>query len=391
MDFAKKGDVALSASNYDEAVQEYTKALGVNMTAVPYYIKRSTAYQRAKKYAEALADAEIAVVLAYKRAARELIKDAQFRRALALFFVEKYADAKFVLDIVKELDPKDKMSPIWDTKIEAKLKGLSDDEVKEKVTVKKIPDVEVPTATATTSKPAKTSQSEEPSKTETSAGAPKPAVPTPANKIKHDWYQSADTVTVNILAKGAPKDMTTVEFEKDTLSISFPISGSTSDYNFSADPLYASIDPTQSKYRVTANKVEVTLKKAAPGKWHNLEGDRKIETENGDENKVAIPSHVLTGNTTQESAPAYPTSSKTGAKNWDKLATEDLDEKDDIEGDETSFFFKKLYKDATPEQQRAMMKSYSESGGTVLSTDWSNVGSKTVVPEPPDGMEARKY
>jgi suppressor of G2 allele of SKP1 len=38
-----------------------------------------------------------------------------------------------------------------------------------------------------------------------------------------------------------------------------------------------------------------------------------------------------------------------------------------------------------------MMKSYQESGGTVLSTDWSNVGSKTIVPEPPEGMEAKKY
>ena len=68
-----------------------------------------------------------------------------------------------------------------------------------------------------------------------------------------------------------------------------------------------------------------------------------------------------------------------------------MDDKDEIEGDETSHFFKKLYGGATPEQQRAMMKSYQESGGTVLSTDWSNVGSKTVVPEPPEGMEARKY
>jgi suppressor of G2 allele of SKP1 len=26
-----------------------------------------------------------------------------------------------------------------------------------------------------------------------------------------------------------------------------------------------------------------------------------------------------------------------------------------------------------------------------LSTDWSNVGGKTVNPEPPEGMEAKKY
>jgi suppressor of G2 allele of SKP1 len=389
MDFAKKGDDALSASKYTEAIEAYNQALGVSPTAVPYYIKRSTAYQRAKQYPEALADAELAVVLAVKRASRELIKDAQFRRGLCLFHLERYADAKFILDIVKEMDPKNKMLPIWETKLVTKLKDLSEED-KAKVTVEKVPDVEVPTAAA--SKPAKSSEKVEPSKPEQPAAAPKPVVPTPANKIKHDWYQNGESVTVNILAKGAPKDQTTVDFEKDTLSVSFPVNGSDSDYHFYADPLYASIDPSQSKFRVTPNKVEVTLKKAVANvKWHNLEGDRKVEADNSAETTTTVPSFVLVAPSTQESGPAYPTSSKSGAKDWDKLAKEEGDDKDEIEGDVTSAFFKKLYKDASPEQQRAMMKSYQESGGTVLSTDWSNVGSKTVVPEPPDGMEAKKY
>jgi suppressor of G2 allele of SKP1 len=386
MDHATKGDAALSASQYTEAIEHYTKALGVNPEAVKYYIGRSTAYQRAQKYSEALQDAEIAVVLAHKRARRELIKDAQFRRALALFFLERYGDAEHVLIIVKDLDEKEKMLPIWNMKIANKLKELPEDDEKRKVTVKNVPDVEVPSASAST---AKSSGDDKPKSTE-AAQAPKPVVPTPANKIKHDWYQSNDSVTVNILAKGVRKDKIVVEIEKDTLAVEFPIEGS-SEYQFSADPLYASIDPAQSKFRVTPNKVEVTLKKAAPGvKWHNLEGDRQVEA-SIDENKTSIPSHVLTGKTTQETPPAYPTSSKSGAKNWDKLAKEDLDEKDEMEGDETSNFFKHLYKGASAEQQRAMMKSYQESGGTVLSTDWNNVGSRTIVPEPPEGMEAKKY
>lgn len=391
MDHAKKGDAALSASQYTEAIEHFTAAIGVNPSAVKYYIGRSTAYQRAQKFPEALADAEIAVVLAHKRATRELIKDAQFRRALALFFLEKYGDAEYVLDIVKKLDEKEKMLPIWSMKVAARLKDLPEDDDKRKVTVQDVPDVEVPSAPAAPAKPAK-SEAVETKKTEKALETPKPVVPTPANKIKHDWYQSNDSVTVNILAKGAPKDATVVEFEKDSLSVSFPITGSSSEYHFSAEPLYASIDPSQSKFRVTPNKVEITLKKAAQGvKWHTLEGlDRKVEPSN-DENKTAIPSHVLTSKPAQESAPAYPTSSKSGAKNWDKLATEDLDDKDDMDGDETSHFFKQLYKGASAEQQRAMMKSYQESGGTVLSTDWSNVGSKTIVPEPPEGMEAKKY
>jgi suppressor of G2 allele of SKP1 len=381
MDHAKKGDTALSASQYPEAIQHYTDALAINPEAVKYYIGRSTAYQRTKKYPEALTDAELAVVLAHKRAKRELIKDAQFRRALALFFLERYGDAEYVLSIVKELDEKDKMLPVWSVKVAAKLKDLPEEDEKRKVTAKKVPDVEIPTAPATSTSKPKTSSADDVTSKSEAVATPKPIVPTPANKIKHDWYQSNDSVTVNILAKGAPKDATIVEFEKDALTVSFPITGSESEFHFSADPLFASIDPSQSKFRVTPNKVEVTLKKATSGvKWHNLEGDRQVDA-TADENKATIPSHVLTGKTTQESAPAYPTSSKSGAKNWDKLAKEDLDDKDEMEGDETSHFFKQLYKGATPDQQRAMMKS----------TDWSNIGSKTVVPEPPEGMEAKKY
>ncbi|KZM27935.1 Cochaperone protein [Ascochyta rabiei] len=381
MDAARKGEAALSASNYEEAIQHFTDALKSNPAAVKYYINRATAYQRTQKYQEALVDAEIAVVLAHKRATRELIKDAQFRRAQQLFFLERYADAEYVLEIVRKLDEKEKTLPIWSMKVAKKLQDIPEDDERRKVTVKNVPDVEVPSApkeTATTKR------------TETPAAAPKPVVPTPANKIKDDWYQSNDTVTVNILAKGAPKDKVTVDFDKDSLSVSFPVEDSSAEYSFNVDPLYAPIDPTQSKFRVTPNKIEITLKKAVQGvKWHKLEGDRTVEAT--ESSKDTIPHHILSGKPAQDSGPAYPTSSKSGVKNWDKLAAEDLDDKDEIEGDETSHFFKKLYSGATSEQQRAMMKSYQESGGTVLSTDWNNVGSKTVVPEPPEGMEARKY
>ncbi len=38
-----------------------------------------------------------------------------------------------------------------------------------------------------------------------------------------------------------------------------------------------------------------------------------------------------------------------------------------------------------------MMKSYQESGGTVLSTNWEDVGKKKVEVSPPDGMIAKKW
>lgn len=101
--------------------------------------------------------------------------------------------------------------------------------------------------------------------------------------------------------------------------------------------------------------------------------------------------------------PYYPTSSKSGPKDWDKLAkdlaakpkkegetVEDGYDSDD-EGDPVNGFFKKLYKDADEDTRRAMMKSYIESNGTALSTNWSEVGRGKVETSPPEGMEAKSW
>ncbi|KAF2467860.1 SGS-domain-containing protein [Lindgomyces ingoldianus] len=397
MDQAARGAAALKDSNYEEAITQYTAALSANPNAVPYYIQRSMAYQRSGKYSEALADAEMAVVLAHRRARREQIKDAQLRRGIALFFLERYADAEFALSIVQRLDAKEKTLQVWQMKVAKKLKELEEGDERGKVTAVEIPDVEPPSTSTSKTIKSEAVKSEEPAP----PAALKPIVPTPANKIKHDWYQSNENVTFTLLAKGVSQSEAKVEIDKDSLNISFPIKDS-SDFNYSLDPFYAPVDPSQSTFRITPTKIEVTLKKATPGiKWHALEGDH--DPSDPSEHKTSIPSHILAPKT-NEQPPAYPTSSRKGVKDWDKVAKDltakkttpgedgdDYGDLDDFDGDETTRFFKHLYKGADPDQQRAMMKSYQESGGTVLSTDWSNVGSKTVGPEPPDGMEAKKF
>jgi suppressor of G2 allele of SKP1 len=86
---------------------------------------------------------------------------------------------------------------------------------------------------------------------------------------------------------------------------------------------------------------------------------------------------------------SYPTSSRSGPKNWDKL--EGLEGNDSEDESDVNQFFKKIYKGATPEQQRAMMKSFTESNGTSLSTDWDDVKGRTVETVPPEGVEAKKW
>lgn len=85
--------------------------------------------------------------------------------------------------------------------------------------------------------------------------------------------------------------------------------------------------------------------------------------------------------------PTYPTSSRSGPKNWDSIE----DDEDDENNADPNAFFKKLYAGASEEQKRAMMKSFTESNGTALSTDWGDVANRTVETKPPEGVEAKDW
>ncbi|EYU19596.1 hypothetical protein MIMGU_mgv11b019196mg, partial [Erythranthe guttata] len=68
-------------------------------------------------------------------------------------------------------------------------------------------------------------------------------------------------------------------------------------------------------------------------------------------------------------------------------------EKDEkLDGDAAlNKFFKDIYGDADEDTKRAMSKSFIESNGTVLSTNWKEVGAKKVEGSAPDGMELKKW
>lgn len=149
-------------------------------------------------------------------------------------------------------------------------------------------------------------------------------------------------------------------------------------YVLDLDPLAQAIQPEQSSYVVKPTKVEINLVKATPGsRWGCLEGVDNT------------PMATLSISSTPTSSTSYPTSSKKKtATDWDSL---EVDEKDGGQDEENvDAFFKTLYKDLDPDARRAMVKSYVESGGTVLSTDWSKVGKGEVKPEPGEDMVAKK-
>lgn len=411
-DQASKGAAAISLGDFSSAVTHYTNAISLNPHAVDYYIKRSTAYTRVSPpdYQAALKDAELAVGLAVKRAKRELIAQAQLRRAIALFSLERWADAQQCFQWVKKLNEKEKSLAIWEMKVGSKMKTLEDGDEWRKATVKEVPEGEIPD-TPEEQKTMKSPKSPEEAKATANGTTVPPkleGVQTPANQIRHEWFQTNDTVVVTLFCKGIPKDKAIVEIKQGSLEVSFPLPTG-SDFNLSLDPLFSKIDVSASNYKIMSTKAEFTLKKSTSGqKWSSIEGVAPVETE-GDASHDSVQRAVLAYKTIN-TVPAYPTSSKSGPKNWDKVASE-LSKKpkpekegdegaddatadagiEDEEGDPTTNFFKMLYKGADEDTRRAMMKSYQESNGTALSTNWAEVGKGKVETSPPDGMEARKW
>ena len=425
MDKAAAGAEALKSGNYSEAITKYTEAIEISPTSPDYYIKRSTAYQRFSPpdNRAALEDAEKGVILARKRAKRELITQAQLRRAIALFMLERFGDAQFAFGIVRKLDEKEKTLGIWEKKVTDKLKTLPEDDPKREITIAEVP--EDNTSEKMEAKPSKQASNPSEGRSDQARAAPPASKPegvqTPADKIKHDWYQNNDNVYFTLLVKGVPKEGASIDINPRSLSISFPMpNGST--YDYSLEPLFAEVNVSESTFTVMNTKVEVVLKKQTKGiKWKSLETDEPVTTE-GEEGSLkdteSIPHAVLNPKSNvQATAPAYPTSAKSGAKNWDKIVDsytkkpskkskaekkeggssdsependDTIDDMDD-DGDPAGAFFKSLYKNADPDTRRAMVKSYQESNGTALSTNWSEVGKGKVETSPPDGMQAKKW
>jgi suppressor of G2 allele of SKP1 len=204
-------------------------------------------------------------------------------------------------------------------------------------------------------------------------------------KSSHQWYQLQERVVVDVYAKRVPADRVRAEFgEKSlTLRVLGDGDGGGDDYELHVPALYADVVPARCRTEVLSTKIEVTLAKAdASLGWASLEASGAVAAPN-----YSAPVDPAATRT-------YPTSAARGPKDWDKVEGEikDLESKGELDdGDPLGSFFKKIFSQGDEDQRRAMMKSFVESNGTVLSTNWDEVGSKQVECTPPDGMEVHKW
>ncbi|NWU51960.1 SGT1 protein, partial [Dromas ardeola] len=194
--------------------------------------------------------------------------------------------------------------------------------------------------------------------------------------FRYDWYQTESQVIVTIMIKNAQKDDVSVQFSEKEMNASVRLP-SGEDYNLKLVLLH-SIVPEQSTFKVLSTKVEIKMKKPEAVRWEKLEGQ-------GDSPKLK--------QFTPDTQHLYPSSSHY-TRNWDKLVVEIKEEEknEKLEGDAAlNKLFQQIYSDGTDEVKRAMNKSFMESGGTVLSTNWSDVGKRKVEVNPPDDMEWKKF
>ncbi|CAO3619273.1 unnamed protein product, partial [Cunninghamella blakesleeana] len=230
---------------------------------------------------------------------------------IVLHRLEKYSEAQKHLESSKELGSQEKTLATWLRKNSEKLP-------KETPPVSAAPIVVAPDVPATPQKV----------------------------RVRHEWFQNNDYVTVEVFMKNIKQDTVSLVFYDKSLSLTIKMPTG-SDYNLELDPL----------------KNEGIL-------WGALESE--------DDNGRAMATAAA--------------STKRKEKDWNKLVNDFEKDQDKPQGEAAlNDLFQQIYKNSDDNTKRAMMKSFQESNGTCLSTNWEEVGSGTVETKPPEGMVAKKY
>ncbi|KAI0257112.1 SGS-domain-containing protein, partial [Lactifluus subvellereus] len=205
---------------------------------------------------------------------------------------------------------------------------------------------------------------------------------------RHEFYETDDKLTITVFDRGADPAHVNVEFQPRSILYE------NGDKKLELQPLKGQIDPDKSSFVVGKVKVEIRLVKAAHGRWGGLVGDAPDRT---------FHCHLAAlANSSSVSTPAKKAGSTLpqARKNWDSVTKTILEsekpktsgEDPNVSGDSTlNEFFQNLFTNADDDTRRAMMKSFQESGGTALSTNWDEVGKGPVPIKPPSGSEARKW
>ncbi|KAH9603718.1 hypothetical protein KSS87_007074 [Heliosperma pusillum] len=347
LDLETKAKEAFIDDHFELAVDFYSQAIDFDPTHPHLFVDRAQAHIKLSNFTEAVADANRAIELDPSMA------KAYLRKGTACVKLEEYQTAKTAFLAGAALAPGDSRFTKFVEECDAHLA---------------VENASLPTPSV--EKPTGSTVSEEP--------APVTDVPVAKPKFRHEFYQKPEEIVVTIFAKKIPAASVSVDYGEQILSVTIDIPG---EEPYRLQPrLFGKILPAKCRYEVLSTKIEIRLAKAEAIQWTSLEYTKD----------VAVVQKINVSTTAQR--PSYPSSKH--KVDWDKLEAqvkkEEKDEK--LDGDAAlNKFFREIYGDADEDTRRAMQKSFVESNGTVLSTNWKEVGTKKVEGTPPDGMELKKW
>ncbi|KAJ2723403.1 Cochaperone protein [Coemansia sp. Benny D115] len=323
---------------FEQAEGLYTQAIASDSSSGEYYLRRAQVRHKLGNNTQAASDAHKAATLSADKS--DLLRQ---------YFNALYLHGKWAAELKS-----------YDESAESLRKAATINPSHEEVK-KLLAEVE-PLTTPVVPEPAPAAEA---------SAAAAPAAPA-RQQVRHGWYQNDDYVTLEVFIKRVQKESATIEFEPKSVSLSVKMpTGSENNYEF--DPLMHEIVPGGSSYEVLSTKIELKLKKAQPGlKWEHLEETEAQQMAQA-KSKLAL------------------SSSRKGVS-WDAIAAE-AEKETKLKPSEQSIneLFQTIYKDADLETRRAMMKSYTESNGTALSTDWKSVSKGKVETVPPADTYAKPY
>ncbi|XP_008792360.1 protein SGT1 homolog isoform X4 [Phoenix dactylifera] len=357
-DLEKRAKEAFFEDEFEVALDLYSRALELDPKNADLYADRAQANIKLKNFAEAVADANRAIEL------DPSLSKAYLRKGTACIKLEEHQTAKAALEAGSSLAP-------GDSRFVQLIKECNELMAEETHNLPEKAIHETPPSAVTPSEDVGPNHD-----TSYQSTVVEPSKP----KYRHDFYNTSTELVLTIFAKGILAKCVTVDFGEQILSVSIDIPGEEA-YHFQPR-LFGKIIPEKCKYQVLSSKIEIRLFKAEAIIWTSLEFS-KVK---------ALPQKINASAAVKSQRPSYPSSKSN--KDWDKLEAqvkkEEKEEK--LDGDAAlNKMFHDIYRDADEDMRRAMTKSFVESNGTVLSTNWKEVGSKKVEGSPPDGMELKKW